>query len=419
MKYWYIAALAVLFFLLKKRVESFVPYASNYREDKLVYGSRPGPGADFNFDQVTAFNDDDSNLTHSEMMNYKNLDKILRDTFSALESGSITEDPYKVKSGFHRVPLEKDEAINIVTYVIKKINEKSKIAFKALDTQSFRKEQGKDGSVRYIINMFLVEDNKNKVNDYTKDVSFIVSETDDKKSIDYIRLIGDNVHGLKVVPGNSVKKQYRLMNELHLVEPYKTNETPVLSSMDGVRMWTQHYNNGIQAVEAKCFSRSDGKELRDIKTKEECAAVQGMYDSPVTKDEECPYYQSNTNYANYRGGVKRDGRCELPMGMKLVGYRYASVDSVNKPLCYNCKDGELGTCCNEQKDKRKYPNLSSPDYRFEDDEVNRKKAQLELASKGLHWDRYPGNRLEYKNTNRYQHQLEPVFNSFIGTSGYN
>ena len=44
----------------------------------------------------------------------------------------------------------------------------------------------------------------------------------------------------------------------------------------------------------------------------------------------------------------------------------------NKPFCHNCnKKGCLGEecfeCCEEQEDRKKYPNLKSPDYIFSND----------------------------------------------------
>ena len=57
--------------------------------------------------------------------------------------------------------------------------------------------------------------------------------------------------------------------------------------------------------------------------------------------------------------------------MEPVGYHYFRPNK--KPLCYNCnsstfeKYGDIDTCCDEQNNKEKYPELKSPDYAFDKD----------------------------------------------------
>lgn len=122
----------------------------------------------------------------------------------------------------------------------------------------------------------------------------------------------------------------------------------------------------------------------------------GLWDRPCLADYECPFYEKNKNYPNRFGKCnKLYGFCELPQGMKNLGYHYwypykgpiAKGDKDNpicnppkgrpKPLCYNClsanKSGvwkpmtNLDTCCDDQWDRRKYPHLNGPDYAFNGD----------------------------------------------------
>jgi hypothetical protein len=101
----------------------------------------------------------------------------------------------------------------------------------------------------------------------------------------------------------------------------------------------------------------------------------GIYDSPCKKNEECPFYKLNKNYENEFGKCLDTGYCQLPSNMELVGYHYFRPNK--KPLCYNCgnkkfeKFGDIDTCCDEQDNKEKYPNLKSPDYAFEKDTEER------------------------------------------------
>tara|TARA_Y200000002_G_scaffold246826_1_gene204229 strand:+ start:32 stop:1432 length:1401 start_codon:yes stop_codon:yes gene_type:complete len=103
----------------------------------------------------------------------------------------------------------------------------------------------------------------------------------------------------------------------------------------------------------------------------------GIYDKPCKKDEECPFYKSNKNYNNNYGGCI-NGKCELPVNMKNVGYHYYSYNNEYNPLCYNCdKDNfdiistRLDDCCEKQMNSTEYKKLKSPDYAFKNDIINR------------------------------------------------
>ena len=118
-------------------------------------------------------------------------------------------------------------------------------------------------------------------------------------------------------------------------------------------------------------------EHRDITTKAACESpydelgnkknITTYWDKPCEAHTDCPFYQANGNYKNYRGGCI-DGRCEFPIGVKPVSYRY--FDGNTKPVCHNCaKDAPF--CCEQQKNKTEYPKLSTPDYAFELDSFER------------------------------------------------
>lgn len=102
----------------------------------------------------------------------------------------------------------------------------------------------------------------------------------------------------------------------------------------------------------------------------------GVFDKPCEKDEECPFYKINKNYDNEYGKCVNN-KCELPINMENIGYHYFKKDKNKLPLCYNCKADNfkpitlLGTCCDEQNDREKYPLLKSPDYAFKDDDITR------------------------------------------------
>lgn len=109
----------------------------------------------------------------------------------------------------------------------------------------------------------------------------------------------------------------------------------------------------------------------------------GIFDKPCKEDKECPFFQSNKNYPNNFGGCINN-KCQLPINMTNIGYHYYISDNDSAPLCYNCDQNkfnatssELGNCCKEQNNKKKYPFLKSPDYAFKDDLLNRKNYDIQ------------------------------------------
>ena len=99
----------------------------------------------------------------------------------------------------------------------------------------------------------------------------------------------------------------------------------------------------------------------------------GIWDKPCKRDEECIFYKANENYPNDYGTCGKNGYCELPVNMLHLGYHFYVQNEKNSALCYNCNNKEwkpisdLAPCCEEQKDKKKYPFLKSPDYAFAND----------------------------------------------------
>jgi hypothetical protein len=100
----------------------------------------------------------------------------------------------------------------------------------------------------------------------------------------------------------------------------------------------------------------------------------GVWDKPCKKDKECLFYNANQNYPNEYGKCNKEtGYCDLPVNMLHLGYHYYVQNEKNKALCYNCNNREweaisdLGECCEDQKDRKKYPFLKSPDYAFAND----------------------------------------------------
>lgn len=103
------------------------------------------------------------------------------------------------------------------------------------------------------------------------------------------------------------------------------------------------------------------------------------WDKKCIKNEECPYYKSNKNYPNSRGGCK-DGFCEFPVGVKRIGFKKYKDTNVNRPLCYNCKDTTDYNCCANIEDDN-----GNTDYVFENDFKDRKENRLSTIISSLNY----------------------------------
>lgn len=181
---------------------------------------------------------------------------------------------------------------------------------------------------------------------------------------------------------------YRIRNNLYLMDPYITNRKDMLitdemkdefaKKVEGKRL----YQLG-KVRDGSCFNSTNNAAL----TKEECIDSFGTWDYPPLDHVECPYYTANQNYPNVFGSIK-NGKCELPMNMQVIGYRNYSNNLEFAPLCYNCKNktigqGTLGNCCDEQENKKVYPHLITPDYAFIGDKLHRAKYQQLFDANGL------------------------------------
>ena len=72
--------------------------------------------------------------------------------------------------------------------------------------------------------------------------------------------------------------------------------------------------------------------------------------------------------------VKKDF-AKMPVNLKRFGFKQINDNKLDDIICYNCKRDKnsdcvglnCNKCCEEQKDKTKYPTLNSPDYAFDFD----------------------------------------------------
>lgn len=64
---------------------------------------------------------------------------------------------------------------------------------------------------------------------------------------------------------------------------------------------------------------------------------QGVWEKPCVSHEDCPFFQANKRYPNYRGGCGDGGYCEFPVGLVRTSYKtYDKTDNASKPVCHGC-----------------------------------------------------------------------------------
>lgn len=94
----------------------------------------------------------------------------------------------------------------------------------------------------------------------------------------------------------------------------------------------------------------------------------GIWDRPCRENTECPFFQVNKRYPNYRGGCDDSGFCEMPLGVQRRGFRSYDAER-SRPLCYSCPDPLDRDCCVKQS--------PHPDYAFPLDEFDRRDAGID------------------------------------------
>lgn len=254
----------------------------------------------------------------------------------------------------------------------------------------------------YIFNVDLVSKNhgfarklkilldlKNLQNYILDDGSYNNFVTLDKSDINikYIGLDNDLNYFTTYPSDPLLLKEYEIKNKYFLMDPFLTSRKEMEITNEDQTNFNKvvmgKYNQTMHPKSGVCYKSNNP----NISSKEECVDIGGVWDYPVTKDQECPFYMSNQNYPNTFGAANNN-ICSMPINMQVIGNRFYDLDPKYKPLCYNCKSNligkdTLGMCCDDQKNKEMYPNLITPDYAFIGDTINRTKYKQQLNSNNL------------------------------------
>lgn len=170
-------------------------------------------------------------------------------------------------------------------------------------------------------------------------------------------VLPDGVYTINGIP-------IQLINNLYLTSQDRSEENGVYSVMSiNKRSFVKVQNRVKKSNDMEYICVGD----TSIKNKPQCISnfdelgiprqKKYVWDRPCQDNMECPFYQKNKNYKNYRGGCN-SGYCEFPLGVQRLGYQ----QYVGTPMCYNCPINDLHCCATQ----------SNPDYAFELDWSERK-----------------------------------------------
>lgn len=204
-----------------------------------------------------------------------------------------------------------------------------------------------------------------------------------------IKIPEDKIIKEKILPAykssnlSNLNNYHRIKNKFGILQ----SSFDLLSQEDIDKELKRREKIKILKKEYSCFGVP---EFQKITNKLECTNFGGVWDREVKDNNICPYYLSNKNYINNRGGVK-NGFCEMPSGLQIVGYRHYKITPESKPICYNCKHdligvGSQGHCCKKQQNPLKYieyHNMKSPDYKFPGDSLDRYNSRHYLYKNNL------------------------------------
>ena len=235
----------------------------------------------------------------------------------------------------------------------------------------------------YVMQISILKNNEYYVNSFSY-IGFI--DNNNKIYLTDIKYIGKNT------VDNFLLANYSNMNEINneIINNNFTNKVTIEKDPDAILSLTnEHLESYKINKQYACFNQNYDPTKNDYilnyNNKTQCESIYdsygniksfGVYDKPCEENEECPFYKINKNYPNDYGKCL-NGYCEMPLNIDRIGYRFYKSDKNNYPLCYNCNPDkfefitDMGNCCNDQSDTKKYPFLSSPDIIFNQDKINR------------------------------------------------
>jgi hypothetical protein len=262
------------------------------------------------------------------------------------------------------------------------------------------------------INEYIISykvDYKNHFEEYEIQITFYRENKDLNYTV-YLNILFDNYNINYFIKKTFIigvnKQQKILFNDLYSKEKQYRDQNNIEDlSKNDIKNYDKklkkyvddYYSTKSQFIEDErghCF-------FKDSKNKIECESLTkiygedkgstGIWDKGCIQNEDCPYFNRNKNYKNMRGGCF-NGYCEMPVNLKTFGYKQINDNKLDQIICYNCKKVgskkdctglDCNKCCEDQKNKKLYPNLISPDYAFPKDFHERIKNKHSFKGKNM------------------------------------
>jgi len=199
-------------------------------------------------------------------------------------------------------------------------------------------------------------------------VRFVITDINNV-NIHYLKLEGYNFpNHFDADPSIKNVEIYRepLINTYNADKTYlvSSNETKILTDTSNMKPPNNKYNYRCYGKVA--INKNECEKKYDSFGK--MNTIVGSWDKPCSTNTDCPFYKANKNYPNKLGGCV-NYKCTMPVGISSKSpIKYTGI---RKAVCGNCKSGM--NCCISQKNRKLYPLLKSPDYRFDNDEDIRMK----------------------------------------------
>ena len=184
-------------------------------------------------------------------------------------------------------------------------------------------------------------------------------------NLHYLKLEGHDIEKNKFNQNYDKYSKFVNIYTQPFVNTYRGAETYIVSSNEKDITDVKVKSKTDERLRYRCYGKTEFNKM-DCEKKYDSSgnkiSVPGIWDRPCVRDTDCPFFKANKNFNNNLGGCNNN-KCVMPIGIETLGPR--KHKHISKAFCSNCKQGV--NCCLEQRDRKLYPKLKSPDYRYPND----------------------------------------------------
>lgn len=332
--------------------------------EELIY-TKANPKTDFNKDIVGMLLDyykNKYNSTDYKSLNlYRKLGYDVYEPFDSKDSNDLHDTTKNSKPPSIEVnPLKNIdlELVNTSRYLIKefvvpslfidgiKMRKNDKVI---LTNQSSEFENGKY-VVTELMNDSLKMINGVVVNWTDNDMKIVKVNNDDKEDVQIISIDKKNKDIEPLL--NTIDQLYiHISGNVNMYGDFiGQNDKHVLFSMYNYEQRFAKNNYDYQCIgDPKPQTKEHCEHKFDLFGKEIDKNERNVWDRRCLSDAECPFFEKNNK--SYRGGCN-NGYCEMPLGVKALGFRKYESSINSYPFCQDCPKTDLKSmqrCCEKNK----------------------------------------------------------------------